>query len=42
MKYNHIVLVEEIPEGTKYGVITSESDCEYIEYFDELEWEIAD
>ena len=42
MKYNHIVLVEEIPEGTKYGVITSESGCEYIEYFDELEWEIAD
>lgn len=42
MKYNHIVLVEEIPEGTKYGVITSESSCEYIEYLDELEWEIAD
>ena len=42
MKYNHTVLVEEIPEGTKYGVITSESGCEYIEYFDELEWEIAD
>lgn len=37
MKYNHIVLVEEIPERTKYGVITSESGCEYIEYFDELE-----
>ena len=42
MKYNHIVLVEEIPEGTKYGVITSGSGCEYIEYFDSTEGEIAD
>lgn len=42
MKCNHAIWVEEIPEGTKYRVITSGSDCEYIEYFDELEWEIAD
>ena len=42
MKYNHIVLVEEILEGTKYRIITTESGCKYIEYFDELEWEIAD
>lgn len=42
MKCNHAILVEEIPEWTKYGVITSESGCEYIEYFDDTEEEIAD
>lgn len=42
MKYNHIVLVEEIPRWTRYRIITSESGCEYIEYFDDSEWEIAD
>ena len=42
MKCNHAIWVEEIPEGTKCGVITSESGCEYIEYFDGTEGEIAD
>lgn len=42
MKCNHAIWVEEIPEGTKYRVITSGSGCEYIEYFDDGEWEIAD
>lgn len=41
MKCNHAIWVEEIPEGTKYRVITSEIGCEYIEYFDSTEGEIA-
>lgn len=38
----HAIRVEEIPKGTKYRIITSESGCEDIEYFDDIEWEIAD
>lgn len=37
MKYNHAIWVEEIPEGTKYRVIVTESGCEDIEYFDDTE-----
>ena len=37
----HAIRVEEIPKGTKYRIITSESGCEDIEYFDDIEWEIA-
>ena len=42
MKYNHTIWVEEIPERTKYRIITSKSGCEYIEYVDGTEGEIAD
>lgn len=42
MKCNHAIWVEEIPEETKYRIITSESGCEDIEYFDGTEEEIAD
>ena len=42
MKYNHAICVEEIPEGTKCGVIVLESGCEDIEYFDGIEWGVAD
>lgn len=39
---HHAIWVEEIPKGTKYRIITTESGCEDIEYFDDIEWEIAD
>lgn len=39
---HHAIWVEEIPKGTKYRIITSESGCEDIEYFDDIEWEVAD
>lgn len=39
---HHAIWVEEIPKGTKYRIITSESGCEDIEYFDDIEWETAD
>ena len=39
---HHAIRVEEIPKGTKYRIITTESGCEDIEYFDDIEWEIAD
>lgn len=42
MKYNRAIWVEEIPKGTKYRIITTENGCEDIEYFDGVEWEIAD
>lgn len=38
----HAIRVEEIPKGTKYRIITSESGCEDIEYLDDLEWKTAD
>ena len=38
----HAIWVEEIPKGTKYRIITTESGCEDIEYFDDIEWEVAD
>ena len=39
---HHAIWVEEIPKGTKYRIIKSESGCEDIEYFDDIEWEVAD
>lgn len=39
---HHTIWVEEIPKGTKYRIITTENGCEDIEYFDDVEWEIAD
>ena len=42
MKCNHAIWVEEIPRWTEYRIITSESGCEYIEYFDDNGWEITD
>ena len=42
MKYNRAIQVEEIPRGTKHRIITAESGYEDIEYFDDVEWEIAD
>ena len=39
---HHAIRVEEIPKGTKYRIITTESGCEDIEYFDDIELEIAD
>lgn len=41
-KQQYAIWVEEIPKGTKYRIIISESGCEDIEYFDNIEWEIAD
>ena len=36
------IWIYEIPKGTKYRIITTESSCEDIEYFDDIEWEVAD
>ena len=41
MKYNHTIWIKEIPNGNKYRVIITESGCEDIEYFDGVEWEVA-
>ena len=41
-KQQYAIWVEEIPKGTKYRIIKSESGCEDIEYFDDIEWEVAD
>ena len=38
----HAILVEEIPKGTKYRIIVTESGCEDIEYFEDIVWEVAD
>ena len=34
--------IYEIPKGTRYRIIITHSYCEDIEYFDDVEWEIAD
>ena len=39
---HHAIWVKEIPKGTKYRIIVLESGCEDVEYFDDIEWEIAD
>ena len=39
---HHAILVEEIPKGTKYRIIVTESSCEDIEYFEDIVWEVAD
>lgn len=41
-KQQYAIWVVEIPKGTKYRIIISESGCEDIEYFDDIEWEVAD
>lgn len=41
-QHYHAIWVEEIPKGTKYRIITTEGGWEDIEYFDDIEWEIAD
>lgn len=38
----HAIRVEEIPKGTKYRIIVTESGCEDIEYFEDIVWEVAD
>ena len=39
---HHAIRVEEIPKGTKYRIIVTESGCEDIEYFEDIVWEVAD